>query len=528
MSACAKARMVGQAAIFGPGAVLALVLLLGMAPYAWGQGTPSPKTSTSKSRSAAARKPLPSAARKAQAPRSVGATRRTSTKRTTRAKPSAATLAARRRAAAASAAQREQASAAVAEQLGQVPDTPLLQASALVPFFEHLYRQEQQPGAGPVRILHYGDSHTAADVWTSAIRTALQARFGDGGSGFSHPGAPWRGYRRFDVSSKASPGWQSAGLVGKASLRGDEFQGLSGVSVSTSRAGQWITLEARCSSLEVHYLRQPDGGRFLLYDNDELIAEHATSGELGAGILQLATHEGDHHFRIETVDAAPVRLFGWVAELPGGVTYEPMGINGAQMSIVSRWDPGLFQAYLGQRDPALIVIAYGTNEAGQTVWNYDSYYAEVDRVLKRIRAASPTASLLVVGPPDRMWYLRKRGWAKAPRLDLVIQAQRDAALANQAAFWDTHSRMGGDGSMRRWVQAGLAGRDHVHFSADGYRRLGEVLFHDLMVQYNEFKGLRQNWTSAGSGDPSPPPQPGAHEPSASAHPTTRQEGLKER
>lgn len=442
-----------------------------------------------------------------------------------RRRPSAATLAARQRAAAAN---REKASAAITSQIGEASGDSLHQAAALVPFFEHLYRQEHQLGHSPVRVLHYGDSHTAADYWTSSIRSSLQARFGDGGSGFSHAGSPWRGYRRFGVSGKASVGWQSAGLVGRASLRGDEFQGLGGVSVSTSRPGQWISLEARCSTLEVHYLRQPDGGRFLLYDNGKLVAEHSTSGELGPGILQLATVQGDHLFRIETLDASPVRLFGWVAELPGGVTYEPLGINGAQVSIVSRWDPSLFQAYVGQRDPALIVVAYGTNEAGQTAWNYDSYYAEFDRVLKRIRAASPTASLLVVGPPDRMWYQRRRGWMKAPRLDLVIQAQRDAAAANQAAFWDTHARMGGDGSMRRWVQAGLAGRDHVHFSADGYRRLGEVLYQDLMVQYNEFKSLRQQWTAADSGEASLLPHPGNHEPPTTTHSAAREEGFQER
>ncbi len=418
--------------------------------------------------------------------------------------------------------------AKVGEQIAEPTNEYLEQTAALVPFFEQLYRQEHQLGAGPVRALQYGDSHTAADVWTASIRSSLQARFGDGGSGFSHAGSPWRGYRRFDVSGKASPGWQSAGLIGRASLRGDEYQGLSGVSVSTSRARQWITLEARCSSLEVQYLRQPGGGRFLLYDNDELVAEHSTDGEFGPGILQVPTTAGEHSFRIETMDAAPVRLFGWVAEMPGGVTYEPLGINGAQASVFSRWDHDLFSAYVAQRDPSLVVVAYGTNEAGQTVWSYDTYFAEFDRVLKRIRAAAPAASILVLGPPDRMWYQRRRGWTKAPRLELVIRAQRDAARANRATFWDTHARMGGDGSMKTWVRAGLARRDHVHFSANGYRRLGEVLYQDLMVQYNEFKSLRRQWTNASSGDSSSPQQPGNHEPATRDNSATREEGFEER
>ena len=85
-------------------------------------------------------------------------------------------------------------------------------------------------------------------------------------------------------------------------------------------------------------------------------------------------------------------------------------------------------------------------------------------------------------------------------METVVRAQRDAAKANRAAYWDTQSRMGGDGSIRDWVHAGLAARDYVHFSADGYRRLGDVLYQDLMVQYNEFKTLRNDWSASSEYD----------------------------
>ena len=52
-------------------------------------------------------------------------------------------------------------------------------------------------------------------------------------------------------------------------------------------------------------------------------------------------------------------------------------------------------------------------------------------------------------------------------------------------------RMGGPGSMREWVQAGLAQRDYVHFTPGGYERLGTMLFADLMRDYDIFKGIRR-------------------------------------
>lgn len=408
-------------------------------------------------------------------------------------RPSAAALAAAARAKAA-------ATVKVAEEIGEPTNAYLEQPGALVPFFEQLYRQENHLQPGPVRVLQFGDSHTAAHYWTSAIRDALQSRFGNGGSGFIHAGKPWVGYKRFDVTTAASPGWSSEGLVGKPSQRGDEFQGLGGVSVHTARPGAWITLETSTSALEVQYLRQPGGGSFRLYDNEELVAEQSTDGELGPGILQFSTTEGMHVFKIVTTSSAPVKLYGWVSEEPLGVTYEPLGISGANASISARWNLPLFQHFLARRDAALIVVAYGSNEAGQLAWTYEKYYEEFDGLLKKIRAASPTASVLVVGPPDRLWYQRRGGWKPAPRMEVVVRAQRDAAKANRAAYWDTQSRMGGDGSIRDWVHAGLAARDYVHFSADGYRRLGDVLYQDLMVQYNEFKTLRNDWSASSQYD----------------------------
>src|SRR6185436_9412541 len=54
----------------------------------------------------------------------------------------------------------------------------------LVPFFEQLYRHQRGELPGPVKILQYGDSHTAADEFTGELRTLLQSSFGNGGSGF--------------------------------------------------------------------------------------------------------------------------------------------------------------------------------------------------------------------------------------------------------------------------------------------------------------------------------------------------------
>jgi lysophospholipase L1-like esterase len=376
----------------------------------------------------------------------------------------------------------------VADYLSDPPEQTFAQPGALVPAFEQLFRlSSKSPSAPPVHIIHFGDSHTAADDFTGGIRDLLKARFGDGGSGFSLAGHPFLGYRRFDVHGGGTPGWQSEGL---RSASGDGFFGLGGVSISTSHPGQSVYLDTECDHLEIDYLQQPGGGDLALYDYDERLEQFSTAGELGAGFLQYQATPGPHRYGLRTLTSRPVRLFGWVADRQAGVTYEALGINGAEAGVILRWDQDMLATYLQRRNPGLIVLAYGTNEASDPNWSQEPYQSMFSALLQRLRRAAPAASILVLGPPDR-WYRNRSAFRPYPGIDWVIAAQQSACRENACTFWDTRARMGGKGSMRDWVTAGLAQGDHVHFTSAGYRRLAGVLFADIMGQYDTYKKTRQ-------------------------------------
>ncbi|MBL8233111.1 MAG: SGNH/GDSL hydrolase family protein [Bryobacterales bacterium] len=374
----------------------------------------------------------------------------------------------------------------VEEVLELARQTPMENVAALVPFFEQLYRNQNRTGDNRIHILHYGDSHTAADEWTGFLRALFQNRFGDGGSGWTHAGRPWNSFRRLDLRSYSSDGWYSDGLVGRS---GDGLYGLGGVSITARRPRESVSLEVLCDSLEIFFLRQPGGGTLSFYDNGIFVERIATDGETGPGYFRYTATPGPHRFHLETTDSAPVRLFGWVAEQGRGVTYETLGINGAQASIVFNWEEKLLAEHIGKRNPALIVLAYGTNEAGNSDWSRENYRDMFASLIHRFRKMVPTASILVTGPPDRS--IRTRGgWQTYDRVDRIVEAQREAALGTGCAFWDMRAKMGGKGSMPRWVSAGLAQTDYVHFTAAGYRLLGGAVFQDLMEHYGTFVKVR--------------------------------------
>jgi lysophospholipase L1-like esterase len=365
-------------------------------------------------------------------------------------------------------------------------EKPFQQPGALVPFFEQLARFATAEEKTPVHIIQFGDSHTAADEWTGGLREQFRERFGDGGSGFSLPGHPFLGYRRFDARGGGTTGWVSEGLRTGA---GDGWFGLGGVSIDTRRAGQSVFLQAECDRLEIHFLQQPGGGRLALYDYDEFLDEIPTDGETAPGFVRYVTQPGLHRFLLKTLDARPVRLFGWVADKAAGVTYEALGINGAEAPLLLKWDETMLSAYLQRRAPALIVLSYGTNEASDPLWHRESYGDAFAKVVDRLRQAAPTATILVLGPADR--WVRTRGrWQLVPGIDDIIAQQQSVCLALGCVYWDTRQRMGGTGSMRDWQTAGLAQGDRVHFTAGGYRRLSTVLFSDLMRLLDAYKKVR--------------------------------------
>jgi lysophospholipase L1-like esterase len=211
---------------------------------------------------------------------------------------------------------------------------------------------------------------------------------------------------------------------------------------------------------------------------------------MAPGFVRYQVTPGLHRFTLQTLSSRPVRLFGWVADKNAGVTYEALGINGAEASVMLRWDQNMLATYLQRRNPGMIVLAYGTNEASDPSWaNPESYQAMFSSLLQRLRSAAPQASILVLGPTDR-WYRYRGALRPLDGIDSIIAAQQEACRENACAYWNARERMGGKGSMREWVAAGLGQGDYVHFTSTGYRRLAAVLYADILQQYQIFRKTR--------------------------------------
>ncbi|NBC34319.1 MAG: hypothetical protein GVY13_16705 [Alphaproteobacteria bacterium] len=404
------------------------------------------------------------------------------------------------------------------------------EAAGLAPFFADLFALEVGAATRPVVIIQLGDSHTAGDRFSGRLRALFQQQFGAAGRGVLPPGEPFPFFRPTLVEIEQSAGWvalpsfpnPSGGLFGHSGYRligGDAEDTL--VLRSTEEAG--------FSRLILGVVLHPSGGTFALaVDGQEIHRQSTRAEQVRAGQLEMPAPPGSRQMTLTAAGDGPVELLFWGIERPGpGVVLDSHGVVGASIAIIESWDTGTVRWGLGQRDPALVILAYGTNEAFHRDLDLQAYAARVDRQLDLVAEAVPDAAILVVGPPDanrlpracwgddlretaldyacapltaeeRANYASLFGdgvrdpvcrWHPPPDLASVRDILRDRAAAHGHMFWDWSTVMEGACGTHRWAAADppLAFFDHVHLQPEGYALSADRLFAFLMEHYARFR-----------------------------------------
>lgn len=360
----------------------------------------------------------------------------------------------------------------------------------------HAALRRASRGEGKARLLFWGASHVASDSFTGRIRRELQARFGDAGHGFVLPVHPWRTYQHFGVEVDSNGGTDWSTLRIQAGSTDGGIFGFGGVAMESSAAGAYGTVQTvadgqwatAASSFELYYLKQPGGGSFdVLIDG--VAAEHiaAVAETNEPAYARYEVPDGTHSFGVRVTGNGPVRIFGVAVERDQpGVVVDALGINGARARYQLLWDDAVFRAQLAHRDPDLVVLAYGTNEAGDEEMEIGTHASKLREVLARIRETVPRASCLLIGPTDRpVVDRRNRNPQDRPFTLEINRIQREIAHESGCGFFDAVAFMGGPMGMVRWVAEGYGAPDHVHLTRTGYERLGEVLFGAIVHGYGD-------------------------------------------
>ena len=416
------------------------------------------------------------------------------------------------------------------------PGVPELTARerTLAPFFAQLKALQNGTRKEPITILQIGDSHTAGDFLSGQMRKLFQDKFGGSGRGFSPPGFPDKYYRPDLLDVTETKGWQRQRSMDPNSV---EKFGLAGVTQKASGPAQSMSMSSiEDQGFDRGMVEVLGGGQFTLtVDNAPPRNFNLPGGNPAGDWVEFDVPKGSHTLKLDTLDGSNLTLLSWgIQRQSPGILYSNLGTIGATAKLIERWDASIVQSEMQHLDPALIMIAFGTNEAFGNPNDLATFRSDFVADVNMLAKAAPDAAIVIIGPPDvNRRYRRPAGiggdcsarplqgaalvttssppaptpakpgkkaqkaraprviWAPPPELAAIRADEEHAAEAQGWYFWDWDAAMGGPCSAARWAAAAtpLSQKDHVHQTIAGYQLSGERLFADLMKAYDHYNAV---------------------------------------
>lgn len=362
-------------------------------------------------------------------------------------------------------------------------------SNSLGSFYEAIERIERGEEGVKVRVAHYGDSPTTADLITADVRNLLQKRFGDGGHGYYLIAKPWAWYGHRGVDSDSS-GWDIE--ASNLTKNRDGYYGYGGVSFrgGTGAQAKFRLKEAGYAKVEVAYRQQESGGSFVVEGCGERLGEQSTTGEAADGFAEFAL-DGECKDVLVKVDSGAVRLYGLQFLKPGsGVVYDSLGLNGAYISVLAKFlKAEHWIAELQHYAPEVVVINYGTNESVYAAFVDKVFEKELRETIRRIRVALPGKGILVMSPMDRGERNSAGQIETVPALQRLVELEKKISAQEGVAFFNTFEAMGGNGTMAKWYSSEprLVGADFIHPMPGGAKIIGNLLYKGMLDGYNRYK-----------------------------------------
>ncbi|MCC6811825.1 MAG: hypothetical protein IT381_30630 [Deltaproteobacteria bacterium] len=334
---------------------------------------------------------------------------------------------------------------------------------ALDPFFDALDKVAAGERKDSVRIVHFGDSLIASDYISDLIRRRMQKRFGSAGAGFLYIDRPSRFSGLKSRAGDASGGWDITKLPEPPAP--DAIYGFSGVSFTTGKRSESTRYQVKgARRADVFYVAQEKGGMIEIAGDERALWKIDTRGSKEAKKQSVQIPEGTKVLTLTT--RGPVRVFGVALDNEsGGVTLDSVGLPGAFAGAYLKAELQTFSASLQQRDPALVLVMLGGNEAlrldnGWT--NLDAIKQDAAAFIERVKTATPDAACLVTSPLTS-GVTTASGEMRVRKVTRPIgDVFKAVAIDHGCAYWDMLDAVGGEGAIVRWSEARLMNQDLVH------------------------------------------------------------------
>lgn len=361
--------------------------------------------------------------------------------------------------------------------------------------FESLYRKIDRmmfQGLGQVRVVHIGGSHIQADIFSDRMRHRLSGFFpGNLGSrGFIFPFKMARTNNPYNYLPEFTGKWSYCKNIQKTKPC---TLGLAGMSVTTKDTSSSIKISFRGTSSVYDFTRvrvfhdMSETSYSILSVVPDTFPDVKIDSALG--YTEFTFDNPTNNFQIEIIKTDSVQdhftLYGFdMSSEDAGFYYDAIGVNGADVPSYLRCS--LFEEHIAAVDPDLVVLSIGINDAYKVEFDPAKYERHYDSLVAMIRRGAPNTAILFTTNNDS--YYKRRYVNK--HVFKVVERMQSLSKKYGAGVWDMFEVMGGLNSIVQWQKRGLAKPDKIHFTPDGYRLIGDLMFNAFMRSYDNY--LRRN------------------------------------
>jgi lysophospholipase L1-like esterase len=328
------------------------------------------------------------------------------------------------------------------------------------------------------------------DLMTMTLRRALQNEFGGQGFGFL-PLSSEASKFRSNITHKFSENWTKRTLLQK--LDSTEQVGIAGEIYYSDSTG--IASEVLYTARNYRHLRKFPNTK-LFYGQGNALDSNAvlTCNSVEYPLFSpekintlLLKDQDTTRLDIKIKNANKLPFYGISSSSKNGIHLDNFAIRGNSGATLNKINSDMLQYFDKELHYDLVVLQFGINVASG-YGNFNWYENRIKKIIRHFKNNIPKASILVISAPDIATKDDTGTMATNPSIPIIVAAQKAAARATDAAFFNLYEAMGGENSMVQWVDSlGYANKDYTHFNHKGAKFAAGKIHSYLMRHFKDFK-----------------------------------------
>ena len=357
-------------------------------------------------------------------------------------------------------------------------------------FYEQLTALKEKKNLGrPVRIAYFGDSFIEGDILLADLREELQKYYGGEGVGWLDAGNDLNQYKHTTTQ-------KFTGLTEHLVKKPDSYDvlqagmaeryyplsGRANISLAPFMANEYPRTE-KWSTTQL-YLRAKNGASVTFHiDGGKSTTEQVSPSP---NVQMVRFNGATSHASID-ISGTNATLFATAQEGNGGIVLDNFSMRGSNGLSLSKLPETTLRQFAQVRPYDLIVFQFGANAItpASKERELQTYTSKMKSVIQLFHKCFPTASILVIGAPDRGSKSSPDGTMEGVKM--LVGYQDQMASDCKVAFYSLYKAMGGPGTMMRLVdEKNMGSKDYVHINFKGGKYVAPRIFKSIVAGQNNY------------------------------------------